>query len=202
MRDARCGMRGLTLIEMIVTTSILIIISAAVMGSIMMLYKGNRFAMEQAIAVESARRGVEQMVRDVREASYSDGGAYPVVAIGSTTVAIYTDLDRDSDVELVRFYLEGTSFKKRVTNPSGTPAVYNEANGAVQILSENVRNEEQSTPIFEFYDSDGVILTSYSSVTPVSFVKVSLVVNVNPETLPNEYVLRSSATIRNLKINL
>ena len=195
-------MRGLTLIEMIVTTSILIIISAAVMGSIMMLYKGNRFAMEQAIAVESARRGVEQMVRDVREASYSDGGAYPVVAIGSTTVAIYTDLDRDSDVELVRFYLEGTSFKKRVTNPSGTPAVYNEANGAVQILSENVRNEEQSTPIFEFYDSDGVILTSYSSVTPVSFVKVSLVVNVNPETLPNEYVLRSSATIRNLKINL
>ncbi|MBP9771892.1 MAG: type II secretion system protein [Candidatus Pacebacteria bacterium] len=194
--------QGFTLIEMLVTTSIMILISGAVMGSIMLLYKGNRFAMEQALAVENARRGVEQMVRDVREASYSDGGAYPVVAIGSTTIAIYSDLDRDNDVELVRFYLEGTSFKKRVTNPTGTPAVYNEANGVVQTLSENVRNVEQNLPIFQFYNSAGTLLTSYGNVTPVSFVKISLIVNVNPETLPNEYILRSSATIRNLKVNL
>jgi hypothetical protein len=142
------------------------------------------------------------MVRDIREASYSETGAYPVVAIGSTTIAIYTDLDRDDDAELVRFYLDGSTFKKRVTNPTGNPAVYTEATSSDSVLSENVRNGEQGVPIFQFYDSDGVLLTSYTSVTPVAFVQVSLVVNVNPVTLPNEFVLRSSATIRNLKVNL
>ncbi len=194
--------RGFTFVEMLVTTAILTLISGAIVGSILMLYKGNRFAMEQAIAVENARRGVEQMVRDIREASYSDGGAYPVVSIGSTTIAIYTDLDRDDDVELVRFALATTTFTKRVTNPTGTPATYNEANGTVTSLSSHVRNTEQGIPIFEFYDANGIEITSYTNVTPVAFVKVSLVVNVNPETLPNEYVLRSSATIRNLKVNL
>ena len=194
--------RGFTLIEAITTLAIFMIISVSVVSSIVMLYKGNRYAMEQSIAVENARRGVEQMVRDIREASYSDSGAYPVVSIGSTSVAFYSDLDRDNDVELVRLFLSGTSFKKRVTNPSGSPATYNEANGAESTLSENVRNGEQGAPIFEYYNSSGVKLTSYGNVTPAVFVKVSLIVNVNPETLPNEYVLRSSATIRNLKTNL
>lgn len=193
---------GFTLIEAITTLAIFMIISVAVVGSVVMLYRGNRYAMEQSIAVESARRGVEQMVRDIREASYSDAGAYPIVAIGSTTMAFYSDLDRDNDVELIRFYLEGTSFKKRITNPTGSPAVYNEAEGAESVLSDNVRNAEQGIPIFEYYNSSGTKLTSYGNVTPAVFVKVSLVVNVNPKTLPNEYVLRSSAAIRNLKVNL
>lgn len=193
---------GFTLIEAITTLAIFMIISAAVVSSIVMLYRGNRYAMEQAIAVENARRGVEQMVRDIREARYSETGAYPIITIGSTTVAVYTDLDRDDDAELVRFYLDGTSFKKIITNPTGTPAVYNEANGIVTVVSENVRNIDQGVPIFEYFDSTGVALTSYTSVTPAVFVKMSLIVNVNPETLPNEYVLRSSAAIRNLKVNL
>ncbi len=193
---------GFTLIEAITTLAIFMIISVAVVSSIVMLYKGNRYAMEQAIAVENARRGVEQMVRDIREASYSDAGAYPIVSIGSTSVAFYSDLDRDNDVELIRLYLNGTSFMKRVTNPTGSPAVYNEANGVENMLSENVRNIEQGTPIFEYYNSAGTKLTSYGNVTPAVFIKVSLIVNVNPKTLPNEYVLRSSAAIRNLKVNL
>lgn len=194
--------KGFTLIEAITTLAIFMIISAAVVSSVVMLYKGNRYAMEQAIAVENARRGVEQMVRDIREAAYSDNGAYPIVSIGSTSVAFYSDLDRDNDVELIRLFLDGTSFKKRVTNPTGSPAVYNEANGSESTLSENVRNIEQATPIFEYYNSAGTKLTSYGNVTPAVFIKVSLIVNVNPKTLPNEYVLRSSAAIRNLKVNL
>src|SRR5690606_26495087 len=132
----------------------------------------------------------------------SDTGAYPLVAIGSTTMAFYSDLDRDNDVELIRLYLDGTSFKKRVTNPTGSPAVYNEANGTESVVSQNVRNIEQGVPIFEYFNSAGTKITSYGNVTPAVFVKVSLIVNVNPETLPNEYVLRSSAAIRNLKVNL
>lgn len=194
--------RGFTLVEMIVTTSIFILITVAVTSSVLMLYKGNRFAMEQAIAVENARRGVEYMVRDIREANYSDSGAYPIVAIGSTTVAFYSDLDRDDDVELVRLFLDGTTFKKRTTNPTGTPAVYNEANGTETDLSENVRNIEEGMAIFEYFDSDGNEIETYDNVTPVVFVRVSLVVNVNPAMLPNEFVLRSSAAIRNLKVNL
>ena len=51
-------------------------------------------------------------------------------------------------------------------------------------------------------DSTGTEITDYDNISDVSFVKVNLIVNVNPLRLPNEFMLRGTATLRNLKVNL
>lgn len=194
--------RGLSVIEMIVTIAITIVVSGVIVSSVLMFYRGSDYAIEQAFAVENARRGVEQMVRDIREASYSEEGAFPVIEIGTTTILFYSDIDRDEDVERIHFFLDGGTFRKGVAKPTGNPPTYDEDDDTVSIIAENVRNEEENTSIFEYFDSDGNAITNFNNVADVAFVRVSLIVNVNPIRLPNEFTLRSSATLRNLKINL
>ena len=194
---------GLSIIEMLVTISIFVIVMGAIVSSVIIFYRSNGFAVEQAFAVNSARMGVEQMVRDIREATLSDVGDYPIIEMSTSTLLFYSDIDRDDSVELVRFFLEDDSFKKGVTNSSGIPPVYAmSTDEGVSAISDNVRNVEEDTAIFRYFDSDGVEVIDFNNIADVSFVQVNLIVNVNPTRLPNEFSVRSSATLRNLKINL
>jgi len=65
-----------------------------------------------------------------------------------------------------------------------------------------VRNIEQGVDIFEYYDNTGVEITNLSNVSNIAFVKMSIVVNINPARSPNDFTLRASAALRNLKSNL
>ena len=56
--------------------------------------------------------------------------------------------------------------------------------------------------IFKYYDTNGALMSSPFSLIAIRYVQVNLIVNVNPETRPNEFSLRSSAAIRNIKSNL
>ena len=195
--------QGLSFVEMLITIAIFTIVIGVVVGSILVFYRGNTFAVEQAFAVESARRGVEIMVRDIREASFSDEGQYPIVNVDNYSMLIYSDIDRDDDVERVRFFLSTTTnqFIKVTTNSTGTPPTYDGGDASTSTIADNVRNDEEGSDIFEFFDSAGAEVTNFSNITDIVFVRVSLVVNINPIRLPNEFTIRSSATIRNLKTN-
>jgi len=190
---------GLSIVEMIVTIAVFVIVVGVLISSLLFFYRANAFNVEQAFAVSSARKGVEQMVRDIREVTYADDGAYPIVSIGSTTLTMYSDIDRDDNVERVHLWLEETTFRKGVTQAIGTPLAYPMDDDSVSTLSDFVRNDEEGAPIFEYFDSSGLPITDYANIVDVAFVRVNLIVNINPTRLPNEFTLRSSATLRNLK---
>ena len=190
---------GLSFVEMLVTIAIFSIIVAVLFGSVQFFYQSNAYALEQAVAVDSARRGVELLVRDLREATLADDGAYTIISMGSTTLEFYSDIDGDDSVERVRFILVDGTLYKAVTNASGNPPQYLDINEATSTAAQDVRNDDESTPVFEYFDSSGVEITDYGDVVNVVFVRVSLIVNVNPNRLPREFTLRSSATLRNLK---
>jgi len=97
---------GMTLIEAIIVIAISSVVMVTVVASIRLVYQGNRFALEQADSIRSARRGVEYMVRDIREAAYSDIGDYPVIAYGQNSFTFFSDIDRDASIEQVRYFLE------------------------------------------------------------------------------------------------
>lgn len=193
---------GFSAIEMIVTIALFAVTMLALIAFILMFYRGNNFAIEQAFAVESARKGVEQMVRDIREVSFSDSGAYPLISMSTTSLAFYSDIDRDQSIERIRFSLNGTNFEKGVTDASGNPPTYDDADEQVSVLSDHVRNIAQDTVIFTYFDSTGSEILDMGRVADVAFVQVNLIVNINPDRLPEEFTLRSSATLRNLKVNL
>lgn len=194
--------RGYTLIEAIITVAVFAVVSVMIIGAITFLYRANSNAIEQAFALASARKGVDKMVQDIREAAYSDEGRFPVQSISTNEFVFYSDTDRDLYVERIRYFLDGTDLKKGVLDPTGVPPTYNPANEVVTVVADNVRNIDQSTPVFRYFNDSGTEILSALSILDVSFVQTKVIVNVNPLRLPEEFTLYSSVTIRNLKTNL
>lgn len=193
--------KGISLIETIVTIGIFTLIMAVMVSSLIFFYRANAFNIEQAFAVSSGRRGVEQMVQFIREATFAEDGSFPIAEIGTSTITFYSDIDLDNSVERVKFILSGSDFFKEVTNASGDPLSYAPTPDSVSTISDNVRNNLENTDIFEYFDSSGTQIGDFSEITEVAFIRVTLIVNINPTRLPNEFTLRSSATLRNLRVN-
>jgi len=69
---------GYTLAEMLTVIFVFTLVWIALAQTIMMLYRMQGFAIDQTLAVEEARRGVDQMAREIRQAVYGENGAYPI----------------------------------------------------------------------------------------------------------------------------
>ncbi len=190
---------GFTLIETLVVITITITIIGALVSSISFFYKSNTNALEQSFAINSARIGIERIVKDIREASFSDEGAYPVIAMATSSFSFYSDIDSDIFVEKVRYFIDGTNLNKGVINSSGDPLIYNSNNEVVSLVSDNVRNNVELIDLFVFFDESGVVMTDMSDATALRFVTVKVSVDVNLARLPESFVLNSSATLRNVR---
>lgn len=190
--------RGFTFVEILVTIAVFTIIMIAIVNSVLLFYRANSVALEQSFQVESARKGIELMVRDLREAVYGDDGAFPLSAIASTSITFYSDTDRDDATEKIRYELSENTLFRSVTDPSGSPPAYTGAS-ATSTASNYVRNAEEAVPIFRYYNASGAEIADYGEIVDVVSITVSLVVNVRPVRAPQEFTLRSSATLRNLR---
>lgn len=188
----------MTLIETVVWVAVSTSAMLAIVTSVQYFYRTNTYAVEQAAAVSSAQRGVEEMVKTIREAAYSSNGAYPIIVMGTSTFSFYADVDSDPFIERLRYYVEGGSLKRGVIDPSGDPPVY--TNSEMQtIVSDYVRNIEKGVATFNYYDLNGNLMTDLTDIAEVRFIEVTIVVNINPFRLPNQFTLRSTAALRNLR---
>lgn len=196
--NAKNSSNGYTLLEVVIVVGITSIVLGIITGSVLSFYKSNTNTLEQAIQVDSARKGVEYLVRDLREAGFADDGSFPIIQNSSTSISFYSDVDRDFSVEKIRYFLEGTTLKKGVTNAVGSPPLYT-GTEQVTAVSEYIRNIEQGIPVFRYYTATSTEITSGANPTNISFVTLDLVVNVDVNRLPGQFTLHSSATIRNLR---
>ncbi len=195
--------KGFTLIETIVFISVFTLVMIILVSSLIFFYRSNAYSIEQSFAVNNARKGIEFLVRDIREMTYSDEGAYPLIDGTTKTISFYSDIDRDNNVELIRYFLENGILKKGIIKSTGDPLSYVSGVEVISNISSDVRNIEQNTPIFRYYDDKGgEIINAGINLTKIAFITVNLIVNINPNRLPNEFTLKSSATLRNLKTNL
>jgi len=190
--------RGITLIETVVWVAIATSAMLAIVSSVQYFYRTNTYAVEQSAAVTSAQRGIEEMVKTIREASYSSNGAYPIITLGTSTLSFYADVDDDPFIERLRYFLDGGSLKRGIIDPSGDPPIYTNPE-AISTISESVRNNDQGVAAFRYYDLNGTLMTDLSNIASVRFIEVTMVVNINPFRLPNQFTLRSTAALRNLR---
>ncbi len=190
--------RGLTLIEMIVTVGIVAVVTVAITESVIMFYRANRVAFEESYQIRSAEKGVQVLVRDVREATYGDDGSYPLAAIASSSVTFYADVDRTNPIEKVAYRLSGKSLTRTVTSSTGNPPTYT-GTVATSTVSEYVRNFDDNIPLFRYFDAAGAEVTSGTDIARVVSVSVNLVVDITPVHAPGEFTLKSGATLRNLR---
>jgi len=192
--------RGLSTVELIVVVSLFTILMFAVSESIATFYRMNAYTIAQSYQVNTARRGVEQLVRDLREMTFADDGTFPLVIMEDDRIAFFSDIDRDLSVEYVEYRLASTTLVKRIYNAIGTPPTYSTSTSYETVtLSEYVQNALQGTPIFVYYDAEGNPAMATTTVTDIRYVETSIIVNIDPIRDPGEYMLRSSAALRNLQ---
>ena len=190
--------QGMSLVEMIVVLAVFTILSVVIVSLITSFYRYNAYTIAQAYQVDSARRGVDRLVRDLREMTYSDNGAFPLVSAATSSITFYSDIDRDDSVELVTYELIENTLYKKVYEASGNPAIYPSVPTRTEIVSEYVHNILEGVNLFVYHNSNGDIVTA-TNVTEPKQIEISLVVNVDPIQEPGKYHLRSSASLRNLK---
>lgn len=97
--------KGFTIIEVLVAIAVFTLISGALMGSIVVIYRTQSYAVDQAVAIDEARRGVEVMAKELRQARYGENGAYPIGRASGKELIFYSDIDDDGRTERVRYYL-------------------------------------------------------------------------------------------------
>ena len=98
--------KGFTLIETLVAIAVFALAMGAVSGLIVSLYRTQSFALQQSQAVNEARKGIEQMIKEIREANKGDDGAYIIEKAENYEFIFYSDIDKDEEVERVRYFLK------------------------------------------------------------------------------------------------
>jgi len=193
------GKPGFTFIETLVTIAIFALAMGAVSGFIVMGYRTQSYTWQQSQVIGEARRGIETMIKEIREARGGDDGSYIIEKAEDFQFIFYSDIDKDDLTERVRYFIEGTDLKKEVIKPQGFPISYPEENKETFILSQYVRN---NPPIFQYFDGCGKeLLPLPARLKDTKLMKTYLVVNINPDRPPDEFTLESSVQIRNLKQN-
>ena len=193
---------GFTLVETLVALGIFTLVMLALTQNIHTFYRHNAYAIAQASQVDLARRGMDTVIRDIREMTFADDGTFPLEIMSPHKIGFYSDIDRDNSVEYVEYELATTTtFTKRVYGATGNPPVYSTTPESTTILSDYVQNINQATSTFFYYDTTGNLATATSTVTDIVYVGAQIIVNVDPVRDPGQFMLRSSAALRNLKEN-
>lgn len=191
-------MRGFTLVETVVTIALTGMVMLVLSSVIVFFYRTNANVLEQSGAITSARRGIENAMRDLREATIAEDGGYPVVSAGPNAITFYADVDKDDSVERIRYELDGDVLYRYTLQAVGNPPTYT-GEESVEIISDNVRNDIFGTDVFQYFDGAGEELSANPDALDIRFVTGTIIVNVNPTRAPEEFTLTSSATLRNLR---
>lgn len=100
--------RAFTLIETLITVAIFTLAMGAVMGFIFLAWRAQSYAFEQSIAIQEARRAMEMLTKELREARQGDDGSFTIARADDKEVIFYADIDKDGAAERVRYSLGTT----------------------------------------------------------------------------------------------
>lgn len=196
--------QGLTLVEVVIALGII-----GVAVALAFAFQANVFNLSFGVQSDLntqfyAQTLLRTTIGEIRSAGQADSGAHAINTAEQTAFTFYSDIDDDGEKERIRYFLEDTTFKKGVIEPSGVPVVYDEGTEEVRDLLEDVRN----TDVFTYFDSsyNGVgtttALTFPVSISDIRLIQVRLEIDRTPGVSPEPFVVTTQATMRNLKDNL
>ncbi len=149
---------------------------------------------------QELQQTLQIMIPEIRSATQSNAGNYPILTAASTTLAFFSDIDRNGTFDQVRYFLNGSTFTKGVIKPTGSPLAYSTSSEASYDLVHNMIGSQ----IFTYYDINATTTQSTPLPFPVDVLKVrmvriTLVANQGTTSTPSVVGVESQATIRNLR---
>jgi len=197
--------RGISLMEVLVAVGIFVLLVVSVVSLFLYSWKSNRIIWEQLSTQNEGRKIIQDFVNELRSASYSSIGAYPLETVSSTEIIFYSNIDTDTLRERVRYFLVGTTLKKGVIKPSGVPLAYNQASESIVDIVHDLANGTSS--LFYYYDENytgsatNTPMTQPVNISNVRVVGIKLMLEEDPAASPAPFSIESKAVIRNLKTN-
>lgn len=214
MMSAKKAITGFTLIEVVVSLSILVFIAEGVIIFQKNVISDSKVLQSSMIAQQQIRKTLQGFSSEVRSATLASGGAYPIESAGTSSVVFFANVDGDASIERIRYFYATSSnattaytvLKKGMTKPTGT--TYDPANEKIGTVIFDVKNGT-STPIFTYFDStyNGTASSTAPLVQPVTIanirlIKIFVAVDPNAGRSPVYQTYSTQSSIRNLKDNL
>lgn len=197
--------RGMTLAEIILVVAIISIIVVGIGSFQRDIFFYSSTTQADLNAQMEGRRAIRTIVSELREASQSSLGSYPIAVAATSSITFFTDIDNDNLKEQLRYYIQDRKLFKGVIKPTGNPLVYNPNAEVVSTILTDVSNST-STPAFQYFDTNyagtSTPLALPVDIPSVRLVKIQLVVDRDPGRSPNPLTITSQVSIRNLKDNL
>lgn len=196
--------RGFTLIEISVGMMAFVLLIVVVGTFQRDVFSLNSLLHTSLSSQREARIALKTITAEVRSASPSGSGAYPVATAGDSELTFYADIDDDGITERIRYFLDDTMLRRGRILPAGTPVVYDPATEDVTDIVHDVANG--ADPVFAYYDAsyDGMTapLSQPVDVAAIRLVKVTVTVDRDADDPPPPVTLSSQVSLRNIKDNL
>lgn len=202
IRDSCQENNGFTLIEVLVGVGIFSLLIAGIVAMLLFSWKSNKIIWEQLSTQNEGRKVAQDFVNELRTATYSSTGAYPLESVSTTQIIFFANIDNDTARERVRYFKSGMILKKGVIKPTGVPLSYNLGSEIVTNVVYDVANT--STPLFYYYDQNytsGTPMTYPINITSVRMAGINLMIEEDPNTSPVPFFIEAKTEIRNLKSN-
>jgi prepilin-type N-terminal cleavage/methylation domain-containing protein len=200
-------MKGYTLTELLVSITIITIIAIAGSALAKNVISYNSSAQASLDAQLEGKRVLKIMVAELRTVAPSVLGSYPLETVATSSITFYADINGNGQTDRVRYFIDPTTrvLKKGVTAPSGSPLTYNLGNEQTTTLITDIANGT-TTDMFEYYDASyagtSTPLAIPVDVSRVRLVKITAIIDRDPNRSPTTISLVSEVSLRNLKDNL
>lgn len=195
---------GMTIVEMMVAISILVVAMTGFTLLFLRSWKVNSYTIEMGQASFSASQGINTIVGYVRKVRQADNGSYPISLAKSQELIVFSDYDKDGITERLHFYLQNGQIKMGLADPTNTiPRTYPTNDEQTNIIANNIINTSLE-PIFYYYNNnypgDAVNnpLELPVNISTVRLIKIFLKVNIDPDRNVNDIEMQSFVELRNL----
>ncbi|MFA6253964.1 MAG: type II secretion system protein [Candidatus Paceibacterota bacterium] len=195
--------KGFTLVEILIVCALVVLIGSVISSLGRDIFVNNYYAQKSLVAEGDAKSAMAKMVKELRETSPAETGAYPIELASTTEIIFYGDTNNDGLNERVRYFLDDRALKRGLVNPTGQPLAYNTDAESVSTLANDMVNQL----VFSYYDRsyDGTAssspLVQPVAVENIRLIKVELLIDANPNRSPVPLYLTSQVGLRNLKDN-
>ncbi|MDD3607447.1 MAG: prepilin-type N-terminal cleavage/methylation domain-containing protein [Candidatus Moranbacteria bacterium] len=200
----RLDKKGMTLVEVSVACSVMVILAGIMSLLVIKSFAVNRYSIEQGLNTAFIQNTLTKFSKHLREARQSDEGGYLIESAEDFDLVFYANVDADPAIERVHYFLENTQLKIGISEASGFPPKYSETDQLVNIIGNGIVNT-QVQPIFYYYESGYYGQVNQNAIatpaTPaqIGLVKIDLYVNTDPGNMPENTHMETFIRPRNIK---
>lgn len=142
--------KGFTIIEILVASSMILVLGAAVLGLQFVFSQNSVTAINSYNNVNTGNSIMSRFTNELRKTDSSENGSFMFETMDDNELVFYSDYDFDGQSERIRYIRDGDSLQRGVIEPSGNPAVYDTNTEVVRTLTTELL--DNGNPIFYYYN--------------------------------------------------